>query len=246
MIYRAIFRHILIKALQNATIAGKEVYDQPLNDFLLSVDHSIEAKPRIGVYIRDQEINLGSSIFNPCAFKHELKCRVEIELAVFGADLSEQEGVLTVLSQNDRYLALKMDVLEQQVYDVFYKNSSYDSNNLREKIAKITRYNSISEYVRDQIDKIAMRTIQVDLDLNDYIESGFYDDVAGSLIIDRYQDKDVQVLQECSVIGGWLNSIKNSINNQSDDTEFLDIEINSNLNTDQKTPNNLIKVDFND
>jgi len=245
MIYRAIFRHTLIKALKNATIANAEVYDQPLNDFLLSASHSISEAPRIGVYMRDQEIDFGgTSNFNTCAFKHNLKCRLEIEIAVFGAHLSDDGQTLSVLSQNDRYSGLKMDIIEQQIYDVFYKNKSVYSDSLREKIAKITRYDSVSEYVRDQVDKLSMRTIQIDLELSHYINAGLYGDEIGSKILDRYKEEGADILLECPQIATWLNRVTNTLNNQAENLKAVNIEINSNLDTDKQSPNHYVKVNL--
>lgn len=165
MMNRSFLRLLTINALSNGftepypTIAQNRIFDSRLQD--ANIDPCETVLPYVGVYTAGHDFEIGGngSVKNYNMFND---VELNIELSVFGLRDTGDDGVEII---TDQYLAIKLDILEQQIFDILFQYENPHSDKWRCMVTRLIKMSSSPEASDDGNFKIAMRTLSMSLRL---------------------------------------------------------------------------------
>jgi hypothetical protein len=151
---------------QYATIAKELVYDTELDD-LDARDDGSELRPRILIYTDSGSADLSGQ--NPSYIATYYNVKLRIELIIFGG----YQG-FGVDCNEDRFLAIILDVFEQQVFDALFKAQNSHAEKFRNSIVFKSGLQSIPAKDSQSDRKILSTALEIDIQLPEQYTSGIY------------------------------------------------------------------------
>lgn len=249
MIERSRLRLLALRALTNnfagnyPTLAENRVYDSRLDAFDVIEGCTQEPLPRIGIYTSDHTFD-GGGILNSKKINFQQNINLMFEVSIFGYKQASYNGTELVedeqLTFNDQYISLKLDLLEQQIFDALYRAENEHTNAFKKFAFGINSMSSHDDMSAEGQHKIAMRTLEINVRISQALCNKPYNPETNKWI-DLYPD--LKNLIDCPATLEAVESI--TVSNPQDDLNSINIDINSSQGVHDDTVTK-VKVDLNE
>lgn len=251
MIYRTGLRLLALKALANnftgdyPTLAENRVYDSRLDSFDVLSSCTEDPLPRIGIYTADHSFEQGG-ITNPNKISFNQDVTLMLEISVFGFKQATYRGTELIESAslvddvNDQYIGLKLDILEQQIFDALFRGHNEHTVNFKDYISGIVDISSVDDMSTEGQHKVSMRTLEIKVRLKNTLCNVDYDPQTTNWI-DLYPE--IRDLIDCPAMAAAVGSI--TVNNSQNDLNSIHLELNSSAGDYPDTVTK-VKVDLNE
>lgn len=249
MIERARLRLLALRALTNnfegayPTLAEGRVYDSRLDSYDVLDGLTEDPLPRIGIYTSDHTFN-GGGMVNVNRIRFQQDINLMFEISIFGHKQATYNGTELVedeqLTFNDQYISLKLDALEQQIFDALYRTKNEHTNAFKKFATNINSISSHDDMSAEGQHKISMRTLEINVRISEALCNTPYDPSTTNWI-DLYPD--LRDLIDCPASLAAISSIP--VANPQDNLNSVELDLNS---SQGKYPDTVtkVKVDLNE
>lgn len=249
MIERTRLRLLALKALTNnfsgtyPTLAENRVYDSRLDSYDVLEGLTEEPLPRIGIYTSGHTFDSGGMISSK-RMKLQQDIDIMFEISVFGHKQATYNGNELVedeqLTFNDQYLSMKLDILEQQIFDALYRAENEHTNAFKKFASGVNRISSHDDMSAEGQHKISMRTLEINVRISAALCNTPYDPATTNWI-DLYPD--LRDLIDCPAALEAVSSIP--VANPQDNLNSIELDLNSSRGIYPDTVTK-VKVDLNE